>query len=592
MKKYISFYMILSIAALLCSCDKMFAPKTTGEVPDDRMWMVPDMAQGVLMQAYSAIPDRPDTWDGNFLDAATDNAVTNSFGTAIYRLSMGTMSSTNNALSVWNSVYSQFQNIHIFLAKGLGDSTRYVPGDEAEDAAMKSRLFAEAMYLRAWWGAYLLQFHGGRTTDGQALGYPIVTEYVTPEEAADFSQIRRNTYEECVSRICLDCDAAAEVLPAVATDSYIGRATSIMAEFLKARVLFYAACPAYQPSSIVRIDGMGDYTVVDEEAYNAKWLRAAVQAQKVLDLLGNPSYVAMKRTDLVDMDQNNPTTPSHFMFRYYYSANGIEGRHFPPYYYGKSNTTPSQNLVDAYPMKGNGYPITDKASGYDPQNPYEGRDDRLEATVYHHGSKFGEEDSCIDITDGGKDSESFDYGGNIGSRTGYYLHKHLSEKAGLLNPVLSGTALHFYPTMRTAEIFLCLAEAANEVWGPEGKGEGVSLSAYEIIKDIRAKSGGIANDMYIEEMKGSKDGFRELILNERRLEFAFENFRFWDLRRRLLPLSGSVMGIVAEKDDDGNVVWSTREVEKREFNALRYYYLPVPYDECRKNPGMVNNMDY
>ena len=75
-------------------------------------------------------------------------------------------------------------------------------------------------------------------------------------------------------------------------------------------------------------------------------------------------------------------------------------------------------------------------------------------------------------------------------------------------------------------------------------------SAYDIIKDIRKKSGGIVNDLYIETVKGDRDKFRDLILNERRLEFAFENFRFWDLRRRLLPLDEPVRGIDVTRTEE------------------------------------------
>ena len=78
-------FLIIASGVLLWSCESMFEPKKTAEVADDRMWVVPDMAQGVLMGVYNAMPNRPDSWDGNFLDAATDNAVTNSFNSGIYR---------------------------------------------------------------------------------------------------------------------------------------------------------------------------------------------------------------------------------------------------------------------------------------------------------------------------------------------------------------------------------------------------------------------------------------------------------------------------------------------------------------------------
>lgn len=582
----------MTAIAVLTSCEKMFKPKTVGEVDTETMWTVPDMAKGILMGVYNDIPSRFDSYSGNYLDVATDNAVTNSFADAIYSLGLGNMTSTNNPLGVWSTCYDEFQNIHLFLDNGLTDRTRYVPDDEAGEAAEKANLRAEALYLRAWWGAYLLKTHGGKTLDGKALGYPIVTKYILPSEARDFSNIRRNTYEECVEQICSDCDEAAEVLPLDATGAYIGRATAKMAEFLKARVLVNAASPAYQPDDIIKINGQGDFTIVDEAAYLDKWKRAEAQCRKVLSICGNPEYAATLRKDIVDIDQSNPVTPSHFIFRYYSLSNASEKRHFPPFYYGNSQSAPSQNLVDAYPMKENGYPISDPASGYDPQDPYTGRDDRFEMTVYHQGSKFGENDSYIDVVEGGKDAQSFMSGGNRASRTGYYLHKGISERADMLNPVQSVNSLHFYPMMRLAEIFLDLAEASNEIYGPTGTGSEGGMSAYDIIKDIRKKSGGIVNDLYIETVKGDKDKFRDLILNERRLEFAFENFRFWDLRRRLLPLDEPVRGMEVSRTESGKLQYNVAEIEKRGFDNIRYYYVPVPYSEVKKNPALQNNMDY
>ena len=592
MKKFSLIYIIMALS-VFASCEKMFEPKNVGEVSDEAMWIVPDMAQGVLMSVYNAIPNRPDSYDGNFLDVATDNAVTNSFSESIYRLGMGSVSSTNNPLGVWSKCYNQFQNIHMFLDKGLTDTTKYVPSNPVEDAATKERLKGEAYYLRAWWGAYLLQHVGGRTSSGEALGYPIVTKFITEKEAADFSWIKRDSYEDCVAQIVADCDAAALLLPTDAEGAYIGRATAKMAEFLKARVLLNAASPAYQPADIVTINGMGDFKVVNQEAYNAKWQDAMMQAQTVLDMCGNPQYVALQRTDIVDINQNNPVTPSHFIFRYYFQSNGMETRHYPPFYQGGCQTMPSQNLVDAYPMRSNGYPIDVEGSGYDPQNPYADRDARMDQTIYHHGSKFTDLDTCvIDSVMGGRDSESFMNGGSRASRTGYYLHKFLSHRENMLNPIQTATALHFYPTMRLAEIFLNFAEAANEVYGPTTVPPGCTASAYEIIKSIRQRAGGIVDDQYIEIAKESKDEFRKMILNERRLEFAFENFRFWDLRRRLLPLNETIKGISVTRDADGKLTYTEKVVEERGFDALRYYYLPLPYAEVQKNPQMINNMDY
>ena len=582
---------IVLAALCLSACEGLYTVKDVGEVKDDQMWTIPDMARGLLFQAYDAMPSRPDTYNSNFLDVATDNAVTNSFDSGIHNIATGRYSASGCSISVWADCLDQIQNINLFLEKGLTDKTRYEINKTA-DAAAKRSLKAEALYLRAWWGARLLQFHGGRTADGQALGYPITDHFITEEEASDYSWIKRNTYEECVEQICADCDSAAKYLPAVATDLYIGRATSLMAEFLKARVLLFAASPAYQPSSIVRIYGPDAFTVLDDDAYRAKWIRAAYQAWKVIQLSGETSYTALKAVDVVDMDANAPVTPSHFVFRYFYKVNNLEARHFPPFYYGSALTTPSQNLVDEYPMKANGYPIKHPTANYDPSNPYAGRDDRLEFTVYHHGSQFGLNDSYIDVSEGGKDSESFTSGSSSGSRTGYYLKKFLSSKKNMLTPTAVSNALHFYPSMRMAEMYLSLAEACNEAWGTGSAGEGITTNAYQIIKDIRAKAGGIVNDQYLEALNGLPMAFRGLILHERRLELAFENFRFWDLRRWLRPLDETVRGVKVT-NEGGTVTYTVRDVEKRELSDLKYYYLPVPYNEIMKNPeGMINNIGW
>lgn len=572
----------------------MFAPKEVGEVSDDEMWTVPEMVQGMLYQSYNSIPSRPDTYNSNFLDVATDNAVTNSFDTGIYRLAMGQYTSQSCPISVWTTAYEQFQNINLFLEKGLTPITHFAT-DETEDAKIKEQLKAEALYLRAWWGAYLLKHHGGVTADGDALGYVILTKFIEPENAADYSWIKRDTYEDCVQQICEDCDNAAKILSATAEGDYVGRATSLMAEFVKARVLFLAACPAYQPKEIVTLNNGYDYQVIDETAYHAKWEKAAIQAAKVIALSGISEYPALTASEIVDLG-GTPTTPAHFVSRYFYNVNNLESRHFPPYYFGQALTTPSQNLVDAYPMATNGYPVNVSGSGFDAQNPYENRDKRLAETIYCHGDIFGDSQEAIDVIEGHKDSESFTSNTSMGSRTGYYLRKHLSSKSNLLEPLATSNTQHFYPAMRMAEMYLDFAEASNEAWGPTATGtadDGTVIpgSAYDIIKEVRSLSGGISNDEYIETVKDDKDAFRQLILNERRLEFAFENFRFWDLRRCLLPLDETVKGIVVEQKD-GELSYSTRDVEKRDMGSIGHYYLPVPHNEILKNPNMINNISY
>ena len=129
--------------------------------------------------------------------------------------------------------------------------------------------------------------------------------------------------------------------------------------------------------------------------------------------------------------------------------------------------------------------------------------------------------------------------------------------------------------------------------GPKGNPGGYTYTAYDVIKTLRAGSGGITDTGYLDEMARSKETFRELIRNERRIELAFENQRYFDMRRWLLPLNEPVRGVRVTADADGTYVYDTQvELEPRMYDDVRYYYAPLPYNECVKNPYLVNNMGW
>lgn len=589
-------YVVPVCLSLLTACNDMWDEKTNNEWDSKYVWSVSDMAQGVLYNAYTAIPTRPDHLDGCFLDVATDNALTNQFGSGLFKLANGQLSATNNPLGNWGSCYQQFQYINSFLENGLTENTKYDKVDPVKDAAYKSRLKGEAFFLRAFWGFKLLQQYGGKSDDGRALGYPIAMHFISQERAADKTDFERNTYEECARQIIADCDTAMLYLPLkyegsdpVVGVTEVGRATGLAAAALKSRAALYAASPAYQPNTCTTIQEMGRFEVRDDEKYNQQWAYAAMVADTVLRLNGFGNFYALKAVDLADAPN---TTPAEFLFRTFYNSRDVEQRNFPPYYLGKANTMPSQNLVDAFPMK-NGYPVTvDKEiSKYNPDLPYEGRDKRFYLNIYYHKATFGAAGLPIDVIYGGKDSPSYD---RSATRSGYYLSKFLSNKEALLDPITATNAQHYYPVIRKAEVFLNFAEAANEAWGPKSKDpKGLcKFTAYDVIKSIRSASGGITDTKYLDQMAADKDSFRKLIQNERRLELAFENQRYYDMRRCLLPLNEPVRGVEVTKDENGKDIYTVKEVEARTFDNIRYYYSPLPYNECVKNPNLVNNLGW
>ena len=604
MKK--SIFFIITVF-LFVSCEDVLYTKQQNEWMDSDVWRIPGMAEGVLMKAYTPINNRPDSYDNNFLDCATDNAITNSYSASVYRIGQGNLTAYENPLGNWSTAYEQFQNIHQFFENGLSDTIQYIFKDSVRTELYKTKLAGEAYFLRAYWGFQLLRIYGGKTNSGKALGYPIVLRFITLEEASNPKNFVRNTYQECVDQIVADCDSAIAKLPviysgadAITGDQFTGRATSVGAAILKVNTLLYGASPAYQPDDIVKINGMGDFTIVNADAYMKKWERLVIFADSVLGTtngkFGNfNTFYAVRATDLSSFT-GGTTTPAEFVWRRFFNNNNLETQHFPPFYFGNANTTPSQNLVDAFSMR-NGYPIdADPAlSSYNPQDPYVNRDNRFTLNICYHGMKFTDRTANItaadtlDIVHGGKDSYSFD---PRASRTGYYLGKFIAKNADMLEPTLKKTTTHYNPLLRRAEVFLAFAEAANEVWGPMVKAPKCNFSAYDVIRDVRSKSGGITSTTYLDQMATNKDSFRKLIQNERRLEFAFENHRFFDMRRWLLPLNNPVKGVEITRNSDSSLKYNIIEVEKRNMDDTRYYYLPLPYNEVVKNPNLENNLGW
>lgn len=578
-------FIFITLATLNIACS--FEPEIEDTFGEDYAFGLPENTEGILLNAYANLPNIiVDGYGGDFLDAATDNAVTNSYGSGVYRLGTGGLTPNSNVIGQWDNAYNQIRNVHMFFENGLGDNVTYDITSEVADQLKRDNLKGEAFFLRAWWSFHLLQAYGGKTASGEALGYPIVLRSFTDEEAEDLEAVTRDSYQACVEQIIKDIDSSIVYLPFKYSGSNptiginnLGRADQQVALALKSRVSLYAASPAYQPDNIVSISGMGQFNIIDQTKYINKWREAVINAQDAIDQIGD--FVSLSSNHFAS---NN--TPAEFIWRSFFTSSALENANYPIAERGAAKTGPSQNLVDAFYTK-NGFPINDIRSGYDATNPYADRDPRLYLNVLHNGSDFNNRN--LETYVGGIDSrESY----QKNTRTGYYVRKWLSLQPGLISVDNSSNSRHYNPYFRRTELFLNLAEAANEAYGPNDVGDGVSQNALSIIKSIRSKAG-ISNNTYVDEVAAlGKDEFRKLIQNERRLELAFENHRYFDLRRCLLPLDETVQGVKITKELDNTLTYETVDVEARNFTSIKYYYAPLPYDELSKSPNLVNNVGW
>ena len=607
--KNILFYLIGLLA--LSSCQDMFEPADENNRQEDAMYEESKYAHGLLMYAYDRLPYMTTTQT----DIATDDAVTNQTGTAYWNMANGTWASDNNPLSQWDACKDGIQYVNLFLSKV--DKVKWALSAASKQQMFIDRMKGEGFTIRAILYYYLLQAHAGYTEGGELLGVPLLTE---PEDgSSDFNQ-GRASFADCVKQCFADCDSALALLPAdykdVKSSAEIperyqkmgaemtgynlvfgsrsnGLVSGKVAGAVKAQIALLAASPAFIGSDPEKPESGVTSAAAAEICANAL---KSINGLEGFDKYGNTWYKPNDPND-PKLDNLKPSAgeKAEILWREdRHNNNDQEKENFPPSLFGNGRVNPSQNLVDAFPMA-NGLPISDPTSGYDPQNPYVGRDPRLANTVIYNGMTFKNEiKTGVDMPYGKNGNETDDNinDGSKSTRTGYYLKKLLREDVNV-NPASQSNQYHIYPRIRFTEIFLAFAETANDAWGP--KDARMGYSAYDVIKAIRLRGGLPEDDPYLEACAASKEKMAELIRNERRIELCFENKRFWDLRRWKMPINETVMGMKIEKidpekaPDPENLRYTRIEVEDRKFDSSYQWYGPIPKGELNKWSNLLQN---
>ena len=590
----------------LCSCQDMFEPAEENTRQLEAMVQETNYVYGLLIYGYDRLPYMTTTQT----DVATDDAVTNNAGDTYKKMATGEWKSDNNPMSRWNECKDGIQYVNLFL--------KYVNQvNWAQSAASKQQMFidrltGEALGLRAIFYYHLLQAHGGYADDGKLYGVPLLTE---PEDGSSDYNLPRASFADCVQQIFADCDKAAELLPAQYKD--IDNAEMIpqkyqelgaqlagynlvfgnmarnlvsgkVAQAVKAQTALMAASPAFRDQSGVTSD-------------EAAKICAAVLKDVEFDQKGNVWY-----KDVEKLASSTSVMPEILWRADWVKADADqESNNYPPSLNGSGRINPTQNLVNAFPMR-NGYPITDSRSGFDAQDPYKNRDPRLSEDVIYNGSIFKSvviaTGTYASSTQGVGTKDNINNSGSSHTLTGYYLKKLLRDDAGpsasSASPALQP---HIYPRIRYTELFLAYAETANDAWGPKVDGAGLGLSAYDVIKLIRQRggigtdeNGEFVGDPYLEECGNDQAKMRELIRNERRIELCFENKRFWDIRRWQLPINETALGVQIDlinpelEPVPGNLSYSPLNVESRQYESYQIYG-PIPNSEVLLWSNLLQN---
>ena len=597
--------LLLGIFAL-SACDDMFEPADENKRSESAMVEESSYAHGLLIYGYARLPYLTTTQT----DVATDDAVPNVTTNNAYweMAASGTWRSDNNPVSVWDRCKDGIQYVNLFLTKV--ELVKWAPSAASKQQMFIDRMKGEAFGLRALFYYYLLQAHGGYADDGVLYGVPLLTK---PEDgSSDFNQPRA-TFADCVKQCFADCDSAMFYLPAdymdlATTDEIPAKYRAMgaqvsgynlvfgdksrnllsgkVAEAVKAQIALLAASPAFRDQSGV--------TSAEAATLCANVLKH-IGGMEGFDPTGNLNWYSSAYKNVLEGTAPIP----EILWRADRDQNTTqETDNFPPSLYGSGRVNPTQNLVDAFPMR-NGRPITDPNSGYNPNDPYANRDPRLADDIIFNGMTYKRAD-IITGTYPNAAGESYDNLNNsIGSstRSGYYLKKLLRDDVSI-NPGSTLAQYHLYPRIRYTEMFLAFAEAANDAWGPKADPTGIGFTAYDVIKAIRERAGLATNeignplpegDVYLEECAASQAQMTELIRNERRIELCFENKRFWDLRRWMLPLNETARGMRVDSDDNGNLSYHIIDVDQRQYDNSYQCYGPIPKGEILKWSNLKQN---
>ena len=562
--------------SILSSCKKggFLEDRTSSTVTEEMVFSDSARTMNFLVRIYqdAGFSFFKGRWDshGN-TEQATDDAeyAYSGVGQKAVILYNGTVSPSNFPFSeFWNLPYTNFRRVNLLLSKL--PTTPLSP-------ALQTRVAGEARFLRAWYYTQLLVCFGG---------VPMVGDNVYG--ISDIINLPRTNFAECVEYVVKELDEAAAVLPAPAeyAEENYGRITKGACLALKSRLLLYAASPLFNGGSTATDANLA--AVVSYPTYSRDhWQRAADAAQAVIN------------TNYYSLNVDNTTRPGNgfynvflkrvnneYIFAFHRAANrDMEGFYNPPSRGGAKNSQPTHQLAEAFPMK-NGLPISDPASLYNPANPYANRDPRFYYTIIHNGAEYFLNSASakrVVNTYRGAATDGYTTNGTGPTTTGYYVRKMCDENISANSSLNTERG---WPLIRYAEILLNYAEAINEA--------DQTALAYDKLKLIRERAGiePGTDGLYGMKANMTKEEMRAFIQNERRIELAFEDHRWHDIRRWKIAMdvnNGFNKAIDIVQGANNTFTYNVVNTIRRHNFRPEMHLLPIPDAEIRKMPAMVQN---
>jgi len=601
MKKLIFVLVIFLSLTQIYSCKKDLNLKPVDQFSDASVWADASLTQTFVNNIYGGIPHAFSNINmGSLVDESFYNADAGTIDVGKSLIDPSNLivfdnnywTSPGTKIRSWGITYKYIRAADLFFEK-----IDNVPFD---DTTARSRLKGEVHFLRAYLYFDLAELFGG---------VPIIENSF---KLSDSVALPRNTFEETINFIVDELNQAANLLPVVAVDQ--GRATKGAALALKARTLLYAASDFYNSNA----SWAGSYAHPELVGYvggdrTARWQAAKDAAKAVMDLgvysmYGslNPATAAEASTNYSNIFLLQNTSEDIFV-KYYTTKVDENWDGYNPGLYNQPNgyhcwgsNCPLGQMVDSYQMAdGSAFSWSNPAEAAD---PYSNRDPRFYASINYNGAPWRQRPSDVApseptnhiqtgtyqkwdgtkiVTVAGVDTRQSQFENWNGTHTGYFMRKFMDPTIDAQN--YKQTVPYRY--MRYTEVVLNYAEACL------GLGQEDEAKTYINMVRSRAKMPPITST-------GAQliNDYR----NERKVELAFEEHRFFDVRRWLIAdksYSANGQGAFAlykllpDHTTSTQPVYSVVDVMPKAWNP-RFYMIPIQRDEINRDLNLIQNPLY
>ena len=494
--------------------------------------------------------------------------------------------------------YGKIRRVNYFLKNFPAYKSNF------QNTVLADAWMGEAHFIRAYCYFAMVKRYGG---------VPILRE---PQEyVGDIESLKvpRDTEKACYDFIAEDLDEAFRLLPDNEEILGKGRATKYAALALKSRAMLYAGSIARYGT--VDLNGL----VGIDKALANDYFELAYKAVKELEK--SKKFSLYRKNS--DKEKNfaelflAEDSPENIFCKYFQRNVNAHGWdvYFVPYQYRgngfSSNMNPTLEFVEMFEHK-DGTPanFAERAKDTyfdDPSELFQNMDARFGGSIIYPNAIFKGEPCSIQkgliIEDGSKKENATNYeeavytvndgqvyhivgksgsGNYSGNMTGFFMRKYLNENMPQSEVIENYSEQHWIE-FRYAEALLNGAEAAVEM--------GQHLDdALLWINDIRSRAD--IKQLSLSDLTVDK------VRHERRIELAFENHTYWDLRRWRIAdkeIETKQYTGLCPYFDINKQKYIFEEVAANKYYYtfdVKMYYERIPDGEIAKNEKLKQNPYY